>query len=182
MVPPLPNFSTARTHSRTGTITPLTRPGTALPRVMRQRAAGLATPGYEQRFPGRADARDPLFRRSFRAQRWPARAQVRGRQGCPRLPADYRSFPSVLARMWHASARFALPCLGDPSLVRHAQAVGRCRSPGLAVTVRPSGSARVGSCCGQPWWSAITDLASSSRTSGAAGRLSAVPANAGRGR
>ena len=31
---------------------------------------------------------------------------------------------------------------------------------GVAVTACPSGSACVGSRCGQPWWSAIADLAS----------------------
>ena len=52
----------------------------------------------------------------------------------------------------------------DLLLAKYAQTVGHRRSPGIAVTARPSGSARGGPCCGQPWWSAITGLASSSRS------------------
>jgi hypothetical protein len=42
----------------------------------------------------------------------------------------------------------------EPSVVRHAQTVGERRSPGAALPAHPWGSARVGSRCGQPWWSA----------------------------
>lgn len=37
---------------------------------------------------------------------------------------------------------------------KYVRAVGYRRSPGLAATARPPGSARVGPRCGQPWWSA----------------------------
>jgi hypothetical protein len=49
-------------------------------------------------------------------------------------------------------------------LATYAQVVGDLRSPGITVTAGPSGSARVGPCCGQTWWSAIADLAFSSRS------------------
>lgn len=37
------------------------------------------------------------------------RSQVRGRSGCPLVTAGDRSFPLVLARMWHVSLRLILP-------------------------------------------------------------------------
>jgi hypothetical protein len=43
----------------------------------------------------------------------------------------------------------------DPVLARYVQTVGYRRSPALAVTPGLPGSARVGSCCGQDWWSAL---------------------------
>ena len=43
--------------------------------------------------------------RSFRAGGQPARAQVRGRSRCSWVTAGDRSFPPVLARMWHATWR-----------------------------------------------------------------------------
>ena len=46
---------------------------------------------------------DPLLRRSFHAGGQPARAQVGGRSRCPWVTAGDRSFPPVLARIWHAS-------------------------------------------------------------------------------
>jgi len=47
---------------------------------------------------------DPLLRRSFQAGGQPARAQVGGRSGCPWVTAGDRSFPPVLARVWHGCA------------------------------------------------------------------------------
>lgn len=43
----------------------------------------------------------------------------------------------------------------DPSFVRDTQTVGDSRSPGAAPRAHPLGSARVGSRCGQRWWSAL---------------------------
>jgi hypothetical protein len=69
----------------------------------------------------------------------------------------------------------------DPLLAKYAQAVGQRRSPGLVITARPSGSARVGSRSGQPWWSAITDPATSSRTNpGAITDRALVPVDLGK--
>ena len=48
---------------------------------------------------------DPLIRRSFQAGRQPARAQVGGCSYSPWVTAGDRSFPSVLARMWHGHKR-----------------------------------------------------------------------------
>jgi hypothetical protein len=44
---------------------------------------------------------DPLLRRSFQARDQPARMQIEGRSRCPWVTASDRSFPPVLARMWH---------------------------------------------------------------------------------
>jgi hypothetical protein len=44
---------------------------------------------------------DRLLRRSFQAGGRRAPTQVGSRAGCPWVTADDRSFPSVLARMWH---------------------------------------------------------------------------------
>ena len=52
----------------------------------------------------------------------------------------------------------------DLLLAKYARTVGYGRSPGTEPCAHPLGSARVESRCGQPWWSAITDLASSSRS------------------
>ena len=69
--------------------------------------------------------------------------------------------------MWPVSGRFQRT-LGWKSVTLRVQNTRRTsaahRSPGLAVTARPLGPACVGPCCGQSWWSAITDLASSSRS------------------
>src|SRR5450755_4156931 len=46
---------------------------------------------------------DPLLANSFQARGQPARCQVEGRPGCPWGTVGDRSFPPVLARMWHAS-------------------------------------------------------------------------------
>jgi hypothetical protein len=69
----------------------------------------------------------------------------------------------------------------DPLLAKYAQAVGQRRSPGLVITARPSGSARVGSRSGRPLWSAITDPATSSRTNpGAITDRALVPVDLGK--
>jgi len=82
----------------------------------------------------------------------------------PRSPSPCRTTPTRATPPGRAGSR---------SSGRAAPAPGcRCRCPpaaataasGLHLTARPSGSARVGFCCGQPWWSAITDFASSSRS------------------
>ena len=44
---------------------------------------------------------DPLLRRSFQAGGQPAHAQIGRRSGCPWVTAGERSFPPVLAQMWH---------------------------------------------------------------------------------
>lgn len=48
-------------------------------------------------------ARDPLLRRSFRARRWLAHAQVGVGLGRPWLAAGDPGSPPVLARTWHVS-------------------------------------------------------------------------------
>jgi hypothetical protein len=48
---------------------------------------------------------DLPLRRSFRRRLRPARVQVGGRSRCPWVTADDRSFPPVLARMWHTWAQ-----------------------------------------------------------------------------
>ena len=72
--------------------------------------------------------------------------------------------PDPCRHSWADSARGRLLASAEPLRAKYVQAVGQRRSPGLVRTARPSGSARVGSRCGQPWWSAIADLASSSRS------------------
>jgi hypothetical protein len=62
------------------------------------------------------------------------------------------------------AALAAAPTRRDRLLANYAQAVDPSRLPGQTVSGRPSGSARVGPRCGQLWWSALTDLASSSRS------------------
>lgn len=45
---------------------------------------------------------------------------------------------------------------GDPLLAKYAGAVGYRRSPEAKPRTHPLVSVRVGSCCGQPWWSALS--------------------------
>ena len=66
----------------------------------------------------------------------------------------------------------------DPSLVRHAQAVGQRRSTALIATACPPGSARVGPGCGKGWWSGRR-AAPSKRTTGADGDLRGLPRQLG---
>jgi hypothetical protein len=56
---------------------------------------------------------DPLLRRSFHAAGQPALVQIGGRSRCPRVTAGDRSFPLVLAQIWHAllSSRWQGPCV-----------------------------------------------------------------------
>lgn len=55
-----------------------------------------------RRWPRRAqDVPDLLLRSSFRAGGQPAPAQIGGRSWYPWLTAGDRSFPPLLARLWH---------------------------------------------------------------------------------
>jgi hypothetical protein len=54
-----------------------------------------------------ARRRDLLLRRSFQAGGQPAGVQLGHRLRCPWVTPDDRSFPPVLARMWHDRIRTA---------------------------------------------------------------------------
>ena len=71
-----------------------------------------------------------------------------------------RGKPKGLATLLAANGN----CSRERLLAKYARPVGHRRSPGTEPCGHPVGSARVDSHCGQPWWSAITDLASSSRS------------------
>jgi hypothetical protein len=67
---------------------------------------------------------DRLLRRSFRAGGQPARVQVGGRSHCPWATAGDRSFPPVLAWMWHG-------CSGYPASTNHEMVEATAQGDGL---------------------------------------------------
>ena len=70
---------------------------------------------------------DPLLRRSFQAGGRPVRSQVGGCLACPWVTTGDRSFPSVLARTWHATFQKTL-CRPTQRIRRFRQfAAGRTR-------------------------------------------------------
>ena len=71
-------------------------------------------------------------------------------------PSTYVNTSNSRGRRTPARSGTGGPRTPDPLLAKYAQTVGYRRSPGLAATASPPESARVGSCCGRDWWSALT--------------------------